>query len=79
MPNHRQERPHDREHDPAHSQLSEMELRVRAESVLTQKGYIEPAALDLLIEAFEKKIGKFAKSVKDSHNAWPSAKIATLP
>jgi len=27
------------------------------ESVLTQKGYIEPAALDLLIETYEKKIG----------------------
>jgi nitrile hydratase len=35
-----------------------MELRVRAlESVLTQKGYVEPAALDLLIETYEKKIG----------------------
>src|SRR5215471_8478695 len=35
-----------------------MELRVRAlESVLTQKGYIEPAALDVLIETYEKKIG----------------------
>jgi hypothetical protein len=46
------------EHDHAHSQLSEMELRVRAlESVLTQKGYIERAALDLLIETYEKKIG----------------------
>ena len=56
MPN--PERPHDPEHNPAHSQLSQMELRVRAlESVLTQKGYIEPAALDLLIETYEKKIG----------------------
>src|SRR5262249_46851936 len=27
------------------------------ESVLTQKGYVEPAALDLLIETYEKKIG----------------------
>ena len=27
------------------------------ESVLTQKGYIDPAALDLLIETYEKKIG----------------------
>jgi nitrile hydratase len=35
-----------------------MELRVRAlESVLHQKGYIDPAALDLLIERYEKKIG----------------------
>jgi nitrile hydratase len=43
MPN--PERPHDPEHDHAHSQLSEIELRVRAlESVLTQKGYIEPVA-----------------------------------
>src|SRR5215468_3149117 len=58
MPDHPLERPYDPEHDHAHSQLSEMELRVRAlESVLTQKGYIEPAALDLLIETYEKKIG----------------------
>ena len=35
-----------------------MELRVRAlESVLSQKGYIDPAAIDLLIETYEKKIG----------------------
>ena len=54
MPDHQPERPH----EPEHSQLSKMELRVRAlESVLTQKGYIEPAALDLLIETYEKKIG----------------------
>ena len=58
MADHQPERPHDLEHDHAHSQLSEMELRVRAlESVLTQKGYVEPAALDLLIETYEKKIG----------------------
>jgi nitrile hydratase subunit alpha len=58
MPDHHPERPHDPEHDRAQSQLSEMEKRVRAlESVLTQKGYIEPAALGLLIETYEKKIG----------------------
>jgi len=35
-----------------------MQLRVRAlESVLTEKGYIEPAALDAIIEAYETKIG----------------------
>src|SRR6516162_6516644 len=56
MPN--PERPHDPEHNHAQSQLSQMELRVRAlESVLTQKGYVDPAALDLLIETYEKKIG----------------------
>src|SRR5262245_61830653 len=58
MPNHQPERPHDSEHDHAHSQLSETELRVRAlESVLTKKGYVDPAALDLLIETYEKRIG----------------------
>src|ERR1700749_3622372 len=47
---------HDYDHEGSH--LSEMELRVRAlESVLQQKGYIDPAAIDLLIERYEKKIG----------------------
>jgi len=50
--------PHEHEHDHERSHLSEVELRVRAlESVLHQKGYIDPAALDLLIETYEKKIG----------------------
>jgi nitrile hydratase len=40
------------------SELSEMQLRVRAlESILLEKGYIEPAALDELIETYETKIG----------------------
>jgi nitrile hydratase len=40
------------------SELSEMQLRTRAlESILLEKGYIEPAALDELIETYEKKIG----------------------
>ena len=35
-----------------------MQIRVRAlESILTEKGYVEPAALDLLIETYEKKVG----------------------
>ncbi len=33
-------------------------MRVRAlESVLTEKGYVNPAALDALIETYEKKVG----------------------
>ena len=41
-----------------HSELGEMELRVRAlETVLTQKGYIDPAALDVLIDAYQTRIG----------------------
>jgi nitrile hydratase len=58
MPNHPTEGQQDPELNHAHSQLSEAELRVRAlESILTQKGYVEPAALDLLIETYEQKIG----------------------
>ena len=54
------EHTHDHHHDHAddHSELSEMELRVRAlETVLTQKGYIDPAALDVLIDTYQTKIG----------------------
>ena len=35
-----------------------MQLRTRAlETILLEKGYIDPAAIDALIEAYEKKIG----------------------
>src|SRR5262245_11464768 len=52
--------PHDHgHHDHGHgSELSELQLRVRAlETILTEKGYVEPAALDLIVEAYETKIG----------------------
>jgi nitrile hydratase subunit alpha len=49
---------HDHHHDHDHSELSETELRVRAlETLLTEKGYVDPAALDVLIETYEKKVG----------------------
>ena len=49
---------HDHPHDHDHSELSETQLRVRAlETVLTEKGYVDPASLDLLIETYEKKVG----------------------
>ena len=50
---------HDHDHDHDHgSELSEMQLRVRAlETLLAEKGYIDPAAIDPVIEAFETKIG----------------------
>jgi nitrile hydratase len=54
---------HDHDHHHAHdhdhgSELSEMQLRVRAlETVLTEKGYVDPAALDLIVEAYETRIG----------------------
>ena len=50
---------HDHSDHPAHaSELSEMQLRVRAlETVLAEKGYVDPAALDAMIEAYETRIG----------------------
>jgi nitrile hydratase subunit alpha len=45
-------------HDHEHSELSPMELRVRAlETVLTEKGYVDPAALDTLIDTYQTKVG----------------------
>ncbi len=38
--------------------MSEMQIRVRSlETVLSEKGYIDPAALDAIVEAFETRIG----------------------
>jgi nitrile hydratase len=51
---------HDHHHDDHDhgSELSEMQLRVRAlETVLTEKGYIDPAALDAVVESYETRIG----------------------
>jgi nitrile hydratase len=52
---------HGRDNDHAHapgSEVSDMQLRVRAlETVLTEKGYIDPKALDAIIEAYETRIG----------------------
>ena len=52
---------HDHGHEHGHehgSELNEMQLRVRAlETILTEKGYVDPGALDRIIEAFETKIG----------------------
>jgi nitrile hydratase len=49
---------HDHEHDQEHSELDATDLRVRAlQSVLTQKGYIDPAALDEIIDTYQTRIG----------------------
>lgn len=52
--------PHDHDHDHDHDgvELSDIELRVRAlESLLIDKGYVDPEALDALIETYETKVG----------------------
>jgi nitrile hydratase len=50
---------HEHQHGPEeHSELDENELRVRAlQSVLTQKGYIDPAALDVIVDTYQTRIG----------------------
>jgi nitrile hydratase len=49
---------HDHSHQHEHSELGEMDLRVRAlETVLGEKGYIDPAALDVLIDTYQTRIG----------------------
>jgi len=51
--------PHsEHDHDHGGSELSPIALRVKAlESLLVEKGYVDPAALDLLIDTYETKIG----------------------
>jgi nitrile hydratase len=50
---------HDHEHAGDHgSGLSAVQLRVRAlETVLTEKGYVDPAALDAIVETYETRVG----------------------
>ena len=49
---------HHHDHDHEHSELSPMELRVRAlETVLGEKGYVDPAALDVLIDTYQTQVG----------------------
>jgi nitrile hydratase len=54
---HHDQHHHDHEHGEG-TILSEVELRVRAlETVLVEKGYVDPAALDALIETYETRVG----------------------
>ncbi len=49
---------HDHHQDHEGGALSPMDLRVRAlESVLVEKGYVDPAAVDALIETYETRVG----------------------
>lgn len=85
--------PHDHDHDHDHdegSPLSPIALRVKAlESLLIEKGYVEPDALDVLIDTYETKIGPrngarvVAKAWSDpQYKAWlladATAAIASL-
>jgi nitrile hydratase len=81
---------HPHHHDHEGSALPEMDLRVRAlESLLVEKGYIDPQALDVFVETYENKVGPrngarvVAKAWRDpAFRAWllddASAAIASL-
>src|SRR5262245_30769626 len=72
---------HLHEHNHARSTLSQMEPRWRAlESILRRKGYVDPAALDLLIETYEKKVGPH-NGARVIVKAWidPDFKTRLLP
>ncbi|KND55680.1 Cobalt-containing nitrile hydratase subunit alpha [Candidatus Paraburkholderia kirkii] len=82
--------PDHHDHDHAGSALPEMDLRVKAlESLLVEKGYVDPHALDVLIETYEHKVGPrngarvVAKAWSDpDYRAWllddATAAIASL-
>jgi nitrile hydratase len=64
------------DHDHHHgSELSAMQLRTRAlQTILVEKGYIEQAAIDELIETYEKKIGP-RNGAQVVAKAWSDAKF----
>ncbi|SMQ85704.1 nitrile hydratase [Devosia lucknowensis] len=81
---------HDHGHEHDHEHYDDMDVRVRAlETVLVEKGYIDPAAIDALIETYENDITPrngakvVAKSwVDQDFRAWllddASAAVASL-
>lgn len=49
---------HDHDHSHDHSHWSDMDLKVKTlESLLVDKGYVDPAALDVIVETYETKVG----------------------
>lgn len=65
---------HDHEHD--HSHLDEMDLRVRAlQTLLVEKGYVDPTAVDRLIETYETQVGPH-NGARVVARAWADADFA---
>src|SRR5277367_4755031 len=52
------EHDHDHEHEHGQEPPSDMALRVKAlESLLVEKGLVDPAALDAIIDTYEHRVG----------------------
>ena len=65
-------------HDHEGSHLDEVELRVRAlETLLVEKGYVDPAALDVFIETYETKVGP-RNGAKVVAKAWSDPGLSPL-
>jgi len=57
--------PHDGHDHDDHSELSPIALRVKAlESLLIEKGYVDPAALDVLIDCMSAAVSPGANGLK---------------
>jgi nitrile hydratase len=68
---------HDHDHDHEGSELSPIALRVKAlESLLVEKGYVDPEALDVLIDTYETKIGP-RNGARVVARAWTDPDYAT--
>jgi nitrile hydratase subunit alpha len=64
------------DHDDDHSHLDEMDLRVRAlETLLTEKGYVDAAAIDRIIQTYEQHIGP-RNGARVVARAWSDAAFA---
>lgn len=66
---------HDHSHDHEFSDLSDTALRVRTlESLLVEKGYVEPDTLDAIVDIYENKIGP-RNGAKVVAKAWSDAEF----
>src|SRR5471030_251864 len=64
---------HGHDHDHGQDAPSDMALRVKAlESLLVEKGLVDPAALDAIIETYEHKVGPH-NGAKVVARAWTDA------
>lgn len=69
---------HDHDHDHYHdNRYSDMQARVKAlETVLTEKGLIDPSAIDAIVETYETKIGP-RNGARVVAKAWSDPEFAT--
>lgn len=68
---------HDHDHDHHHdNQYSDMQARVKAlETLLTEKGLIDPAAIDAIVETYETKVGP-RNGARVAAKAWVDPEFA---